>query len=55
MLRVTIYCPVCGASRKRNVYGYQDVVTWTDNEPGLCCHTCGNEAIEIVVDGQGQR
>ena len=55
-LRVTIRCPLCGATRKRLVYGYQDVATWTDSETETVrCHTCGNEAVEIVVDAQGQR
>ena len=55
MLRVEIKCPLCGASRKRNVYGYADVATWTDSETDICCHTCGNEAVDIVVEGQGQK
>ena len=54
MLTVRIVCPICGASRKRTVYGYADVATWTDGET-VRCTSCGNEAVEITVEGQGQR
>ncbi len=53
MLRVEIRCPLCGATRKRNVYGYQDVASWTDAEE-VHCMRCGNTELEYTVEGQGR-